>query len=36
MKIVMKDTFMMVIVQYPQKLHELHNDLAILPERMKI
>ena len=22
--------------QYPQKLHELHNDLLFLPERMKI
>ena len=23
-------------IQYPQKLHELHNDLPFLPERMKI
>ena len=23
-------------VQYPEKLHELHNDLQFLPERMKI
>ena len=23
-------------VQYPQKLHEFHNDLLFLPERMKI
>ena len=23
-------------VQYPEKLHELHNDLPFLPERMKI
>ena len=23
-------------VQYPEKLHELHNDLCFLPERMKI
>ena len=23
-------------VQYPQKLHELHNDLPFLPERKKI
>ena len=25
-----------VDVQYPEKLHELHNDLSFLPERMKI
>ena len=25
----------MVDVQYPLKLHELHNDLPFLPERMK-
>ena len=25
-----------VIVHYPEKLHELHNDLPFLPERMKI
>ena len=24
-----------VIVHYPEKLHELHNDLPFLPERMK-
>ena len=23
-------------LQYPEKLHELHNDLPFLPERMKI
>ena len=23
-------------MQYPKKLHELHNDLLFLPERMKI
>ena len=23
-------------VQYPEKIHELHNDLPFLPERMKI
>ena len=26
----------MVDVQYPEKLHELHNDLPVLLERMKI
>ena len=25
-----------VDVQYPEKLHDLHNDLPFLPERMKI
>ena len=28
--------FLEVDVQYLEKLHELHNDLPILPERMKI
>ena len=28
--------FFEVDVQYPEKLHELHNDLLCLPERMKI
>ena len=28
--------FLDVDVQYPEKLHELHNDLPFLPERMKI
>ena len=28
--------FLKVDVQYPEKLHELHNDLPFLPERMKI
>ena len=28
--------FLVVDVQYPKKLHELHNDLPFLPERMKI
>ena len=23
-------------VQYPEKIHEVHNDLPFLPERMKI
>ena len=33
---VMKDVFFEVDVQYFEKLHELHNDLPFLPERMKI
>ena len=28
--------FLEVDVQYPEKLHELHNDLLFLPERIKI
>ena len=28
--------FIEVDVQYLKKLHELHNDLSFLPERMKI
>ena len=28
--------FFKVDVKYPEKLHEFHNDLPILPERMKI
>ena len=28
--------FVEVDVQYPEKLHELHNDLPFLPERMNI
>ena len=28
--------FLKVDVQYIQKLHELHNDLPFLPERVKI
>ena len=28
--------FLEVTVQYPEKLHELHNDLPFLPKRMKI
>ena len=30
-----KGYFLEVDVQYPEKLHELHNDLLVLPERMK-
>ena len=28
--------FLEVNIQYPEKLHELHNGLPIIPERMKI
>ena len=28
--------FLEIDIQYLQKLHELHNDLPFLPERMKI
>ena len=28
--------FLVVDVQYPEKLHEFHDDLQFLPERMKI
>ena len=28
--------FLEVDIQYPEKLHELHNDLPFIPERMKI
>ena len=31
-----KGHFCKVDVQYPEKLHELYNDLPFLPERMKI
>ena len=31
-----KGYFLEVEVQYTEKLHELHNDLPFLPERMKI
>ena len=27
--------FFEVDVQYPEKLHDLHNDLSFLPKRMK-
>ena len=28
--------FLEADVQYPEKLHDLHNDLPFLPERIKI
>ena len=28
--------FLEIYVQYPEKFHELHNDLPFLPERMKL
>ena len=31
-----EDYFVEVDVQYPEKLHELHNDLPFSPERVKI
>ena len=31
-----EEYFLEVDFQYPEKLHELHNDLPFLPERMKI
>ena len=31
----MKNIFFKVDVQYPEKLHELHDDLPFLPEKMK-
>ena len=31
-----EEYFLKVYVQYLEKLHELHNDLPFLPERMKI
>ena len=30
-----KGYFLEVDLQFPEKLHKLHNDLQILPERMK-
>ena len=37
MKKVMKEQyFLEVYVQYPEKLHELHNDLPFLPGKIKI
>ena len=36
MKKVIKDIFSKLMFKYTEKLHELHNDLPFLPERMKI
>ena len=30
-----KGYFLEVYVQYPEKLHEVYNDLPFLPERLK-
>ena len=30
-----KGYFLEIIVQYPEKLHECHNNLPFLPERMR-
>ena len=30
-----EEYFLEVDLQYPKKLHDLHNDLSVLPERMK-
>ena len=32
----MKDVFWKLMLNNPEKLHELHNGLPFLPERMKI
>ena len=36
MKNVRRNSFFEVEAQYPEKVHELHNNLPFLPERMKI
>ena len=36
MKKKMKDIFSVQYTQYPEKLHDPHNDLPIIPEIMKI
>ena len=32
----MKDIFLKLMFKYIEKLHELHNDLPFLPEKVKI
>ena len=34
MKKAMTDVFLEAVVQYPEKLHGLHNDLPFLPEKI--
>ena len=36
MKKVIKDIFSKLMFKYTKKLHEVHNDLPFLPERMNI
>ena len=36
MKVVIKDIFFEVDVEYPKNLHDLHSDLPFLQERIKI
>ena len=31
-----EEYFLEVDIQYPEKLHEVHNDLPLLPKRIKI
>ena len=35
-KVVIKDLLLEVDVEYPKNLHDLHNGLPFLPERIKI
>ena len=36
MKIVIKDTYLKQMLNFPKELHEIHNDLPFLLKRMKI